>query len=167
MKRRRGFTLLETLLALVILSSGLLLLSNSWSGAFLRLRKTQTATEVAALLERKMVEVELEYKDKPLDSIPEEKTDDFGSDYPQYSWRLESRKLELPDLSSLLTSKEGGADETSLAVIRQLTEQMEKSIREVKVIVIYSGGKKPQEYSVTTFFVNYDQQIAVPGMPGG
>ena len=84
--KKNGFTLIETVIAMVILSSGLLLLANSWSGSFMRVRKTQLSTEVSALLERKMTEVEMEYTGKPLESIPEEKEDDFGSEYAQYSW---------------------------------------------------------------------------------
>lgn len=166
MKSKRGFTLLEVLIATMILSTGIILLANSWGGSFMRVRKTQLSTEVAALLERKMVEIQMEYRDKPLDSIDEEKADDFGSDYAQYSWKMESKKLEIPDLSASLTSREGGADEMMLSLVRQLSEHLSKSIREVKVTVIYKGGKKPLEFSATTYFVDYNREIQM-GKPGG
>lgn len=132
----------------------------------MRLRKTQLSTEVSALLERKMVEIEMEYAGKPLDSIPEEKEDDFGSEYPQYSWKMETKEFEVPDFSATLTAQSGGADELTLTVMKTLAEHLGKSVKEVKVSVIYKGGKKPLQFSATQYFVDYDKEIQLPAMPG-
>lgn len=132
----------------------------------MRVRKTQLSTEVSALLERKMVEVEMEYAGKPLDSIPEEKEDDFGSEYPQYSWKMESKEFEVPNFAATLTAKSGGADELTLTVMKTLAEHLGKSIKEVKVSVIYKGAKKPLHFSATQYFVDYDKDIKLPAMPG-
>ncbi len=158
MNKTRGFTLIETLLAMVILSSALLLLVNSWSGGYLRVRKTQQQFEVASLLERKMTEIELEYRGKPLDQIPDEKGEDFGKEYPQYSWKMTSHKLEIPDLSATLAAK-GEADQFTTMLVKQLTEGLSKAIKEVTVTVILKAKPKSVEYSVTTYFVDYDQEL--------
>lgn len=129
-------------------------------------RKTQLNTEIAALLERKMVEVEIEYAGKPLESIDEEKSDDFGSEYPQYSWKMTSKEMELPNISATMTAQAGGADEMALTIMKTLTEHLSKCIKEVKVSVIYKGGKKPIEVSATQYFVDYDRQIKAPSIPG-
>jgi len=164
---KRGFTLVETLFAVVILSTALLLLSNSWSSSSLRVRKTQQQFEAAALLERKMTEIELEYRGKSIDEIPDDKNDNFGDDYPQYSWKMESHKLEIPDVSATLASQSGGVDQFTLTVIKQLTDGLSKAIKEVTVTVILAVPKgKPLEYSVTTYFVDFDKNIGL-GMPGG
>ncbi len=157
--KQKGFTLIETVIAMVILSAGIILLANTWGGSYMRVRKTQMSTEVAALLQRKIVEIQIEYRDKPLDSIPEEREDDFGSDYPQYSWKMTSKQLEVPDLSASLTAKEGGADQTTIMIIKKLTDYISKAVKEVKISVIYKGGKKPLEFAVTTYFVDYDKDI--------
>lgn len=163
-----GFTLIETLLAMVILSSALLLLTNSWSSSFLRVRKTQQQFEVATLLERKMTEVEIEFKGKSLDEIPEEKSDNFGDKYPQYSWKLNSKKLEIPDLSSLLGGDDGGGNNQKMmmSLVKQMARRS-KAIKEVTVTVTFKPAKgKPLEYSVTQYFVDYDKEINF-GMPTG
>lgn len=129
-------------------------------------RKTQLNTEIAALLERKMVEVEIEYAGKPLESIDEEKSDDFGSEYPQYSWKMTSKEMELPNIAATMTAQAGGADEMALTIMKTLTEHLSKCIKEVKVSVIYKGGKKPIEVSATQYFVDYDRQIKAPSIPG-
>ncbi|MFZ4402982.1 MAG: hypothetical protein ACOYOK_02670 [Pseudobdellovibrionaceae bacterium] len=163
----KGFTLIETLLAAIILSGGLALLSHSWNATEVRNRKTQLTTVMASLLQRKMQEVEMEYKDKPLESIPEEQEDDFGSEYPKYSWKMVSKEFAMPDLSSSLISRAGGADQMMITVIQQMSEHLSKSIKEVKVTVIYKGGKKPFSYSVTTYFIDYDRPLPLGGGGGG
>lgn len=161
-----GFTLIEILLAMLILASGVLLVANSWSGSFMRIRKTQQTTEVAALLERKMVEIEVKYRGKPLASIPDEESDDFGSDYPNYRWVMKSQEFELPDLSAGLTAREGGANQMLLMIMKNMTEHLKKTIKEVKVSVFYSSGSRELEYSITTYFVDYDRPLPIPGAGG-
>jgi general secretion pathway protein I len=159
----KGFTLLETLLAVVILSMGILLLTQSWSGSFLRIRKTQLNQDIAALLERKMAEIDLEFRGKPLETIPEEKEDDFGSENPKYRWKMTSKELQVPNLSSILMNQEGGANEMLMMVIQQLTDHLSKTIKEVKVSVIYTGGKKPLEYFAVTYFADYNKPLSIGG----
>lgn len=167
MNSRRGFTLLEVLIAMMILASGVVLLANSWSGSFMRLRKTQQITEVAALLERKMVELEIKYQDKPLASIPDEEGDDFGAEYPNYRWAMKAQDFELPDLSTGLTSRDGGANQMLIMVMKTMSEHLKKTIKEMKVSVFYKIGAKELEYSITTYFVDYDRALPLPGSGGG
>lgn len=166
---RKGFTLIETVIAMVILSSGIILLTSSWGGSFMRVKKTQLSTEVAALLDRKMTEIEMEYAGKSLESI-QDKEDDFGSEYPQYSWKMTAKEFEVPDISATLTVNQkggNGVDELQLTMMKTLTQHLSKTIKEVKVSIIYKGGKKPLEFSATQYFVDYDKEIPMPSMPSG
>jgi general secretion pathway protein I len=158
---RKGFTLVETLIALAIMVTSLMVLSQSISAAFARTKKTQVNFEIASLLERKMIDVQMEYGNKAIESIPEDKEDNFGEKFPDYRWKLKSKKLELPDLSALLTSQDGGADQMTISVSRQLFEAISSAIKEVTVTVIYKpkDAKKPLEASVTKYFVDYDKPV--------
>jgi len=165
----QGFTLLETVIAIVILAGSLILLSNSWGAAFMRIRKTQMNFEIAAMLERKMNEIDLQYRGKPLEEIEESKEGDFGSEgnLGQYTWKMSSKKLELPDIAATLTARSGGADQMLMSVIKQMTDALSKAVKEVTVTVIRKDkNQKPVEASVTTYFVDYDKDIQV-GMPSG
>lgn len=167
-KVSHGFTLVEVLVALMILSAGILLLVQSWSGSMIMVQKTKINVEIAALLERKMAEIEIEYRGKSLESIPEEKEDDFGSDFPNYKWKMESREFTLPDLSVMLTSGgDGGAALPLIQILQQFSEHLSKAVKEVKATVIYTGYKKPIQGSVTTFFIDYDKPLPIPGAAGG
>lgn len=131
----------------------------------MRVRKTQQAFEMSTLIERKMAELEVKYRGKPLESIAESDEGDFEN-IENFTWKMESRKLEIPDMTALLTGREGGADQMLLSVIKQMTEAMSKSVKELKLTVIYTKGSKPIQHSVTTYFVDYDKEIAL-GAPGG
>ena len=163
---KKAFTLIEVILALMVMSSGLLILVNAWTGTYSRLRKTQVQVQMAALLERKVTEIEREYKNKSLDSIPDAKEDDFGSDIPEYSWSMKSRKLEIPDLSSILTSKAGGANEDLLRIMKAFSEHLSKSIKEVKITIIFKSPKKPLTADVTIYIVDYNRPLPIPGAGG-
>lgn len=163
--KQNGFTLLETLIALVILVGGLALLVTSWSGSYMRLRKTQSTFEVSLLLEQKMGELEFEYRQLPLDSVPDEKEGDFGSEYPEYKWKMSSKKLEFPDLSGFTGTDNEGGDPMNAMIMKQITNTLNKAIKEVSVTVIFTpkSGAKPIEHTVTTYFVNYDTPLNMGG----
>lgn len=134
----------------------------------MRVRKAQEAFEMSTLIERKMAELDVKYRSKPLDSIPANEEGEFD-DVENFTWTMESRKLEIPDMTALLIGQEGGADQMLISVIKQMTDAMSKSVKEMKLTVIYTKGKKPIKHSVTTYFVDYDKDIALgaPGGPGG
>lgn len=159
---KKGFTLLEVMVAVVILAGAILVLGNSWSGSQNALRKARNATKISLLLQKKMTELELKYKDKPLAEIPEDDNGDFGSDYKEYRWELKSKKLEIPDLTSALTAREGGASEMELTIVRQLTDLLETSVKEMRVSVIWKKNAKDYVYSLTTYMIDYTQSLAAP-----
>lgn len=162
----KGFTLIEVMLAAVILATGLILLTNSWGGSYARLKKTKLNHELASLLERQMAIIDMTYRNKPLEEIKEEDGETF-EDYPEYSWKMTSKPFEMPDLTSSLTARDGGADEMLLMVIKALTEHLSKAVKEVTVTVYANIGKgKPLEFSVTTYFVDYNKPIPLPGLGG-
>lgn len=165
-KQNDGFTLLEVVLALVVMASGLFILTNSWASTYSRLRKTQVQVQIATLLERKVTEIEREYKNKSLESIPEEKEDNFGSDLPEYSWRLRSKKFEMPNLSAMLTAQPGGADPILMGLMTTYTEFLGKCVKEVNVSVTYNEGKKPIVADVTIYMMDYNKTLPLPSLGG-
>jgi general secretion pathway protein I len=161
--KKNGFTLIETLIAMGIISAAVVLLSNAWSGSFASIRKSKINYDVSILLQRKVTEIEMEYGGKALTEIPEELEEDFGKEFPNYRWKMTSKQLELPDISASLTARDEGANEMALTLFKQLFELLNKSVKEVKVSVFVIDKKKEKEYSVVTYFVDYDQPLPMPG----
>jgi general secretion pathway protein I len=166
--RKNGFTLIEVLIALMILTAAIVMLGNSWSGSFSQIRKSNLYTDAASLLERKMVELEAEYKDHPLTEIPETREGDFGSDFPKYKWKLKSRDLKFPDLTSVIVGKDGGADESIIQMVKQMGDLLSKSIKEIKVTIVVKTAKKDLEFSATDYMIDYNAGLSgIPGAGGG
>lgn len=148
------------------MSTGILLLVNTWGGSFVRLERTQRSFEMASLLERKMLDYEIKYRGKSTEQIPESEDGEFDG-YPNYSWKMTSKKLEFPDIGAALVARDGGVDSMTEMVVKQLTDTLSNSIKEVTISITYSReGKKPTNYSLTTYFVDYDKGGSL-GIPGG
>ncbi len=165
---KNGFTLIEVLVAVVIMVGGIMVMANAWSGNFLRVRNSRINNTAAALLERKMTEIEITYKDKPLEEIKESDAGDFGTMFPGYSWEMSSKEFEMPDMSGSLVAREGGADEMLITMVKTMTDFIKKSVKEVSVTVAFKPKKgNTIRHSVATYFVDYTKEMDVPGMPGG
>lgn len=173
MRSQRGFTLLEVLVALMIVAAAIMASASLWSGNFTTMRKSSLNYDVATILERKMVEIEAKYKEKPLADIPEEDDGDFGSDFPQFRWKMKSREMEFPDLTPLIMGQsDEPAPEELLSMIKQLTEFLNKAIKEVQVSVFVKRGKREMEFSATQYFIDYTKDFmggagGNPGAVGG
>jgi len=163
-KSSMGFTLVEALISMVIMAGALILLSNTWGGAFRSIKKGKQQYEVSILLERKLTELDLEYRGKPITEIPDERQDDFGKNYPNAKWKMISKKFEFPDITAMLKGRDQGADDMSNMIFTKLRDILNKSIKEVKVTVMLKEGKKTKEFSAVTYFVDYDQNISIGGL---
>lgn len=162
----RGFTLLEVVLAMTIMASGLMLLVQTWGGSFVRMARAQSSFEVAALLERKMIDYELKYRGKPLTEIKDSEEGEFEG-YPEFIWKMESKKLEFPNLATALYSNDGGVDQMTAGLIQSFSETLSEAVKEVTITVTHTApGKKPMDYTLTTYFVDYEKSLNI-GMPGG
>ena len=165
--KKNGFTLLEVLIALAILASGLIVLNSAWSGNTLRIRKSNLYQNVSTLLERKIIELEAKYKARPFNEIPETEEGDFGDDFPLYHWKMKTKDMEMPDLTGALTPPGESLDETLRTMIKTMTESISKSVKEVKVsLFVKNKGGKETEFSVTTYFVNWTFDLGLGGGGG-
>lgn len=162
LNNQNGFTLIEVLVAFMIMVGAILVINSSWSGSFLRIRKTQLNYNVAELLERKAAEVTILYQGKKLTEISN-LSGDFGSGFPQYRWTFTTQPFEMPDMSSSLTSQGTGANQILLTVLNQMREAIGKAVLEGTITVYVRNKDREVPFSVTTYFVDYDTPIGLPG----
>ncbi|MFK8137345.1 MAG: prepilin-type N-terminal cleavage/methylation domain-containing protein [Bdellovibrionales bacterium] len=161
MRNSKGFTLIETLIAMMLLATALITLSSTWSGSLNAVNKSKNMNIVAMLLKSKMADVELELKDKKFVEMKTEDSGDF-EDFPDYSWKMKMEQFQSPDFAALLLS-EGGQDELVLRMMSKMRELFEKNIKEVQVTIIWNTGEKTFEYSATTTIVDYSQPLDLMG----
>ncbi len=166
LKNKNGFTLIEVMVAMVILAGAIVTLNSSWSGNYSRINKAQINHNVAELLQKKITELEVFYRNKPLAEIKESDGGAFEG-YPNYRWEMESQDFEMPDLTPILVGQDGGADELMITMIRTMSEYISKSVKEVKVSVLVKYKKKEVRYAVTTFFVDYTKELSLGAFGGG
>ena len=162
-KNSFGFTLVEVLVALAILSGALVIVSSGWSGNLLRVRSSNLYNNVALLLESKMSELQAKYNDRPLEEIPESESGDFGADYKQYRWEFKTQKFEMPDLSSLYI-KQGQGDQMLLTIIKTTQDYISEAVLEGTLTVYVKAAGKEVAFSVSTYFVDYEKDLAVGGI---
>jgi general secretion pathway protein I len=159
-----GFTLMEVLVALAILAGALVIVSSSWSGNFLRVRKSNLYNNAALLLESKMSELQAKYYGKTLEEIPEAEAGDFGSEFKQYRWTFTTQKFEMPDLSSIFI-KQGEGDQMLLTIIKTTQDYISEAVLEGTLTVFVKGSSgKEVSFSVSTYFVDYEKELAVGGL---
>ena len=165
LKKIAGFTLIEVLIAMMILVGALIALSASWRGSVMAYRKGRQINVITHLLQKQTTEMELRFKNESL-ITDRELEGDFGTDYPNLSWKTEIKALQFPDLAPLLVSQEGGANQITLTVIRQMSTQLSQAIKEMKVSVLWKNQNNVATYSVTTYLISYNQ-LGLPGTSGG
>jgi len=163
--RQSGFSLIEVMVAMLILTGSIVTLTSSWSGNYFRLNKAQINHNVNELLQKKITEIEIQYLDKPIEEIKDSDAGTF-KDFPNYRWTMESQDFEMPDLSAVLIGQDGGADELLLTIIRQMGEHISKSVKEVEVAVYVKFKKNEVKYGVTTYFVDFDKELDLGSLAG-
>lgn len=161
---KKGFTLVEVLVALLILSVAMVALTSSWSGSLFAYRKSEKVQLINSLLKSKISELEIKYGTLSYTDIPKSEEGDFGDDLKELKWKAETQDLEFPDLSSILVAG-GKNDEMFISTIKKLTEHISKNIKEFRVTIIWAQGKSTLEFSATTYLVNF--QGGLPSLGGG
>jgi general secretion pathway protein I len=105
MRHPRGFTLLEVMIALAILSVALVALSNLNGGAVAMHAYSRRATEATLLLRGKMLDVEDDLQKNGFSDFTDEKHGDFSAEGAAgYAWSAEILKPDVElDPAQLLT----------------------------------------------------------------
>ena len=156
--KQQGFTLIEVMVAMLILTGAIVTLTTAWSGNYFRLNKSQLNHNVANLLERKMTEIEILNKGKKFEEIKESMEGDFKG-FPNYRWTMISQEFEMPDMQPILAAQGDGIDETLGIIIKQMGEHIKKSVKEIKVTIYVKHKKKEIEYSATTYHIDYEKEL--------
>ena len=162
MKKNYGFTLIEILVTLVILSGALLVVSTIRDGNQKRLRKIEHYSKVTQLMEHKISELEFEWQRKSFNSIPKEDKGDFKEE-KHFSWSLQTKPLSLPDPKTFMDMIGQSAEGMALQVAQVTTQFLSQAVLEVKLTIHYKKGDLKSAYSMTTYVVDHNKNIQFAG----
>lgn len=150
LKKSSGFTLLEIMVAVAILSISLVALLNFQGNTMIKSGRAERMTEATMLAKMRMAEVELDLeKLQKRGEFPEEKVEDgnFEEPFEKYKWKLTIKSIKLP---APVTGEEGSVEGL---IGRQLTEEIGKTVREVRVEVLWEEMGEEQSINVVTHIV--------------
>jgi len=180
---RKGFTLLEVMISMAILSVALSAVIGVNIGAMAISGKSKGIILAASLARSKMFDLEEELRIKGFPDFDDQLDGDFDTEgHPEYKWIAQIIKIKLPeysppdDVSSIAQQGQGASTlgitpttispEMSAAMsgLPMFIKQIEDAIREVKLTVVWLEGEKEQSLVVTTHFVNIpDMEMGVGG----
>ncbi len=145
-----GFSLLEVMVSIAILAVSLTVLLTFSGNTLLKSGRAEKLTIATMLARQKMTDIEIELeKSKKKREFPDERSEDgqFDEPFEDYSWQMEIRRVELP---APVTGDEGSMQ----AVIgKQLTREISKTVRELKLTVSWKEGEDEQSIDVVTHIV--------------
>jgi general secretion pathway protein I len=174
---RRGFTLLEVMVALAILAGALVAVSEVVGGALrnhVRARQLDTATLLARA---KMVEVQAEAERKGFRDFDVTEEGTFEADgHPEVRWKVEILRpsvelgpqavlaaltggktleelLPPPDQAPQLAQLQGAITAGVQTLLTQIGERLKASVREVRLTVSWDEGRATESFDVTTHLV--------------
>lgn len=144
----RGFTLLETLIAVGILSVALVTIMSMQSAAMRSSYQAENLSLATMLAKKQMAEYEVQVqKMLRASEFPDDKVEEgtFEEPYGDFHWRAEIKSIELP----APPSDEG----IQGMVAKQLTSEISKSVRQLTLSIFWTEGEEEQQIDVVTHVV--------------
>lgn len=149
-KQSSGFTLLEVMISIAVLSISLLALMNSSGNTLITSGRAERISIATMLARSKMSDIEIDLeKQKAKGEFPDEKEEEgkFDDPYEEYSWKMEIRKVDLP---APVTGEKGSLQEM---IGRTLTKEISTTVRELKLTVKWEELGEEQTMDVVTHIV--------------
>jgi len=162
----RGFTLLETMIALAIMVIAFASILMVESASLNTSVKARQMNVVAMLAKNKMVETEYKFEGKTFDEFKKEDGGQFDLPYQDYAWKMKVREVTFPAIAAGGGGKAGGdkdnagdSDAMLEMITKLVTKFLSKSLREVTVTVSWKKGTGEQSYSLTTYWVDLNHEF--------
>ena len=148
-----GFTLLETLIALAIMTVAFAAILMVQSGSINAVEKSRTMNIVTMLAKQTMIDAETEYQSKTFEEVDKEASGKFDPPYEDYHWSREIKEIKFPNMMPS-TGPDGKTNTGAEMMGKLITNFLSEAMREVTVTVSWPRGKGHQSFSLTTYWVN-------------
>jgi type II secretion system protein I len=158
-KNPKAFTLLEVLIALAIMAlafGSILAVEQGSINASARAKQMHT---VAMLAKNQMILTEYQVEGKTFEEVKKEDTGAFAEPYSDYRWTTTIKQVQFPHLN--LSSEKENEPMPDDQMIKIITSHLSQSIHQIQVRVSWKKGSTEQDYTLSTFWVNFQHEITL------
>ena len=164
----RGFTLLETIIALAIMVIAFASIISVESGSINAAIKSKQLNVVGMLAKNKMIDTEYEIEGKVFEEVKKEDSGAFPAPYEDYHWKTEVKEIKFPALnfSGAAGDKKGASasqapagQDMSEMMTKLVTQYLSKALREVSVTISWKKGSSDQKFSLSTYWVDLNHEF--------
>jgi len=152
MKRRAssGFSLLEVMIAVAILAVSLMAIFNLQSTSLMGSARSQKISIATQLAREKMARILIDLDAGMVKGEFPDAKEDSGTfeeeKFPDYSWKLSVKKVEIPAPSaSAGSSAQEGSSDIMGKVFEMVSKQLSESSREVKLTIGWTEEESDEE----------------------
>lgn len=126
--------------------------------------RTKILNIVSMLIQTTLTETEYLIENKQFTEVKEEETGTYAEPYQDYTWKRKIKEIEFPNLSTAPaddSEKDTNTQQNEFlqTMNRLLSGFLSKAMREVTVSVIWDTTGKPEEFSVSFYWVNMNAEI--------
>lgn len=166
MKNPKGFTLLEVIIAMMIMVYVMLRVITIQSSSIRNVERARERNNVAMLAQRAMHMAEMEIEGKKFDKVFKKADGKFEAPHEKYRWEREITELKFPNLGSLGGEEEGQSSAQMIAskISDLITKYLNKSLRQVTVTIFWKqdpSDEKEMSFVVGTYWVNLDNEFKI------
>ena len=150
LNKQNGFSFIEVMAALAILSVALVAIIGSQSQSVVLVEKARDISFINSLARRKMVELEIEFAGKGFGEINEKDNGSFiEEELGEYNWAYEIKKIAIP-VNESVENQGGGIG------IGVIVDALNKSVRQLELLVQRKGtaGKVLYEVRLNKFMTS-------------
>lgn len=157
----KGFTLLETIIALTIMviafATILMIESNSINAS----ATAKQLNVVAMLAKNKMIDEELKFEGKTFEEVKTEEAGAFETPFEDYRWTTAIKEIEFPNLNFAAggANSQQGTTDVLETMTKLFTKFLSKSMREVSITVYWKRGEGEQKFTVSTYWVDLNHEF--------
>lgn len=175
-----GFTMVEVMAAMLILSMVCIAYSENLIGAMKLVKATRARDTAIMLASEKMADIDFMVKDKGIEIIKDSDQGEFDQEkFASYTWKSAKKQIPPPDFSSLMSlassSAEGeeGTDEEQPKTsgsfegpMKMITDAWGKSVVELRLEVNWKEGEEEKSYSLLTHYISSNATKQIQGLVG-
>ena len=174
--RSSGFSFVEVVAALVILSMSLVVLMESQTRSMDLVARSRAVDDAVTLASARMAEISQLATEKGVSALKPEESGDFDHEkYPGFQWRYRVVSVPAPDFAKLFATATGPGEDgeespqnTNAALFAGPLQAVAKiwgdAIKEIHLEITWKDGNRDRSYELVTHVLSPDAVNQMQGL---